>query len=154
RNMIDCRAVRTTDCPACGGNPLSAETTDLSGAHAMSAAPASTAFLASRRRLFGALFSSAGIEDGGLAMRRPGRDGLREKELPQSPDALSFPPEPVRWLTRCTFGYSIPELMGFNTLGANDDARWIAWVNQQLNPANIDDTVCDARVASAGFVTL
>ena len=38
----------------------------------MAAAPASTAFVASRRRLFSALFNSAGIEDveSGLAFQR------------------------------------------------------------------------------------
>ncbi len=120
----------------------------------MPAAPASTAFLASRRRLFGALFSSAGVEHGGLAMRRPGRDGLRAKDLPQSPDALSFPPAAVRWLTRGTFGYSIQDHVDFNALGASDDARWTAWLTRQLNPAAINDGACDARIASAGFVTL
>ena len=120
----------------------------------MPAVPASTAFLASRRRLFGALFSSAGVEHGGLAMRRPGRDGLRTKDLPQSPDALSFPPAAVRWLTRGTFGYSIQDHVEFNALGASDDARWTAWLTRQLNPAAINDGACDARIASAGFVTL
>ncbi len=122
----------------------------------MAAAPASTAFIASRRRLFGALFSSAGVEDvdSGLSLRRPGRDGFRRKDLPQSPDALSFPPAPVRWLTRCTFGYSIQEHVDFNALGGNDAARWTAWVNRQLNPSSINDGTCDARVASAGFVSL
>ena len=120
----------------------------------MPAAPASTAFLASRRRLFGALFSSAGVEHGGLAMRRPGRGGLRAKDLPQTPDALSFPPAAVRWLTRGTFGYSIQDHVDFNALGASDDARWTAWLTRQLNPAAINDGACDARIASAGFVTL
>lgn len=122
----------------------------------MAAAPASTAFVASRRRLFNALFSSAGVEDvdSGLSLRRPGRDGFRNKELPQSPASLSFPPEPVRWLTRCTFGYTYAELVAFNALGGNNNARWTAWVNRQLDPPLIDDSACDARVASAGFVTL
>ncbi|MEO7014857.1 MAG: DUF1800 domain-containing protein [Dokdonella sp.] len=123
----------------------------------MAAASASTAFVASRRRLFSALFSSAGIEDvdSGLSLRRPGRDGFREKDLPQSPDALSFPPAPVRWLTRCTFGYSIQEEVDFNALpGGTDDTRWTSWINRQLNPAGINDSACDARVSGAGFVTL
>ena len=122
----------------------------------MSAAPASAAFLASRRRLFGALFSSAGIEDidSGFAMRRPGRNGFLPKDLPQSPQALSFPPAPVRWLTRCTFGYTTAEQAAFNALGGNDDARWTAWINRQLNPSSINDSACDARIASAGYVTI
>ncbi|HET9031456.1 MAG TPA: DUF1800 domain-containing protein [Dokdonella sp.] len=122
----------------------------------MAAAPASIAFIASRRRLFNALFSSAGVEDidPGLSKRRPGRNGFLPKDLPQSPAALSFPPAPVRWLTRCTFGYTYAELSAFNALGGNDNARWTAWVNRQLDPALINDSTCDARVASAGFVTL
>ncbi len=122
----------------------------------MAAAPASTAFIASRRRLFSALFSSAGIEDldSGLARRRPGRDGLLDKDLPQSPDALSYPPSPARWLTRCTFGYTSAELAAFTALAGNDDARWTAWVNRQLDPVLINDSACESRVASAGFVTL
>ena len=122
----------------------------------MATAPASSAFVASRRRLFTALFSSAGMDDfdPALALRRPGRDGLREKDLPQSPAALSFPPAPVRWLTRCTFGYSLLDHIDFNALGASDDARWSAWVNRQLSPGTIADGACDARIASAGFVTL
>jgi uncharacterized protein (DUF1800 family) len=122
----------------------------------MAAAPASAAFVASRRRLFNALFSSAGVEDidTGLAMRRPGRDGYRKTELPQSPATLSFPPAAVRWLTRCTFGFSSAELAAFNALGGDDNARWTAWVNRQLDPDLINDGTCDARVASAGFVTL
>ncbi len=122
----------------------------------MAAAPASTAFLASRRRLFSALFSSAGIEeiDSSLSKRRPGRNGLLPKDLPQAPAALSFPPASVRWLTRCTFGYTSAELAAFNALGGNDNARWTAWVNRQLDPDLISDSACNSRIASAGYVTL
>ena len=61
----------------------------------------------------------------------------------------------MRWLTRCTFGFTTQELADFNALGANDDARWPAWVNQQLDrPRRSADSACDARIASAGFTTL
>lgn len=122
----------------------------------MAAAPASAAFIASRRRLFNALFSSVGFQtpDSEKAMRRPGRSGLRDKELPQSPAALSFPPQSVRWLTRATMGFTTQDHIDFIALGANDDARWTAWVNQQLNPAAINDSACNTRIASAGFTTL
>ncbi len=120
------------------------------------AAATNAAFIASRRRLFSALFSSVGVDDPdpSLAKRRPGRDGLLDKNLPQSPNALSFPPSPARWLTRCTFGYTSAELAAFNALAGNDDARWTAWVNRQLDPVLINDSACDSRVTSAGFVTL
>lgn len=122
----------------------------------MSAANAQAAFIASRRRLFGGLLASAGLADldPGLARRRPGRSGLQDLELPQSPSALTYPPPAVRWLTRATHGYTQPDLAAFNALGASDDARWAAWVDQQLNPSSIVDSACDTRIAAAGFTTL
>lgn len=113
-------------------------------------------FVASRRRLFTALLASsgAGVTDPSLAMRRPGRDGLRDPDLPTSPATLTFPPAPVRWLTRATHGFTQADLASFQSLGSNDDARWAAWVAQQLDPAAIADGDCDARLASAGFTTL
>jgi uncharacterized protein (DUF1800 family) len=120
------------------------------------AATASAAFAASRRRLFGALAASTGsaFTDPNLSMRRPGRDGLRDDSMPASPDALTFPPPPVRWLSRAMFGYTTPDHLAFNALGADDETRWQAWLTQQLNPATIVDSACDNRVASAGFTTL
>lgn len=120
------------------------------------AAASSASFLASRRRLFGGLFASTGFADAPseLSRRRPGRDGLASRDLPQSPAALTFPPAPVRWLTRATHGFSQADLAAFNTLGSSDDARWAAWIAQQLDPAAIADSDCDARLASAGFSTL
>lgn len=122
----------------------------------MSAATANAAFVSSRRRLFAALLASAGapLTDPELAMRRPGRNGLRDADVPVSPDALTFPPPAVRWLTRGTFGFTAADQTAFLALGANDDARWQAWVTRQLNPASITDTACDQRIASAAFATL
>ncbi len=122
----------------------------------MVAATANTAFIASRRRLFGGLLASAGLgdADAALARRRPGRHGLQKADLPQSPSALTFPPPAARWLTRATHGYTQPEHAAFIALGGTDDARWAAWVAQQLDPASIADSDCDARLASAGYTTL
>lgn len=122
----------------------------------MATAPAQSAFLASRRRLFGGLFASAGLAefDPGLARRRPGRSGLQDPDLPQSPSALTFPPPAVRWLTRATHGYTQDDHAAFLAMGSSDDARWVAWVDQQLDPSSIVDSGCDARLASAGFTTL
>ena len=117
---------------------------------------ADTSFIASRRRLFSSIFASAGLvqTDPALAMRRPGRTGIRDDSAPTSPASSTFPPAAVRWLTRGTFGYSTLDLYAFTALGSTDDARWQAWIAQQLNPAGIDDSACDARVASAAFQTL
>ena len=60
----------------------------------------------------------------------------------------------MRWLTRATMGYTTQAYLDFAALGANDDARWTAWVTQQLNPASINDSGCNTRLASAGFTTL
>ncbi len=127
----------------------------------MNVATASPALARSRRRLLTALFASTGALsskasglDPALARRQPGDTGVREQSLPLSPAALSFPPAAVRWLTRCTFGYTPQELAAFNTLGGSDDVRWQAWVDKQLDPATIDDSDCDTRIANAGYVTL
>lgn len=122
----------------------------------MAAAAPVTAFAASRRRLFSALIASISSAplDPSLSMRRPGRDGLLDPDVPQSPDSLTYPPAAVRWLTRGSFGFTAASLGQFNALGATDDARWQAWLTRQLDPASIDDSACEARIASAGFVTL
>jgi uncharacterized protein (DUF1800 family) len=55
-------------------------------------------------------------------------------------------------LTTCATPASIAE---FNALGANDTARLTAFVDQQLNPASIDDSALDARLSVAnGYTTL
>jgi uncharacterized protein (DUF1800 family) len=121
----------------------------------MASVAASPSFVASRRRLLTSLFASTGFVDPALAMRRPGRAGTRDgTDIPTSPASSTFPPDAMRWLTRATFGFTIPDFLAFNALGATDDARWQAWIAQQLSPATIDDSLCDARIASAGFVTL
>lgn len=120
------------------------------------AATANAPFVASRRRLLAGLFTSAGFAapHGALPLRRHGRSGLQAKDLPQSPDSLTFPPAPVRWLTRATHGYAQADFDAFQALGGSDDARWAAWTARQLDPAAIPDGDCDARLASAGFATL
>lgn len=42
----------------------------------------------------------------------------------------------------------------FLALDANDNARWLAWLNQQLEPDSIADGACDSRIAGAAFMTL
>lgn len=64
------------------------------------------------------------------------------------------PPAAVRWLGKATFGFTQADLAAFNALGGNDDARWTAWINQQLDPAGINDSACAARINNAGFSTL
>ena len=120
----------------------------------MAAAPATT-LATGRRRLLHALFAGtdAATVDAGLSMRRAGRDGLVD-DSPDDIDALTIPPAAFRWLTRATFGFSTPLHAAFIALGANDEARWAAWLAQQLDPSSIIDSGCDNRITSAGFTTL
>jgi uncharacterized protein (DUF1800 family) len=122
----------------------------------MAVATANPSFVAARRRLFTALFASAGITlDPSLARRRPGRTGSTEDLAPPSaPDSLSLPREDIRWLTRATFGFTIGDDAAYLALGTTDDERWAAWLARQLAPATIDDSGCDGIVANAGYVTL
>ena len=122
----------------------------------MAVATANPSFVAARRRLFTALFASAGISlDPSLARRRPGRTGsIEDLPPPSAPDSLTFPREDVRWLTRATFGFTIPDDAAYLGLGSNDDERWAAWIARQLAPATIDDSGCDGIVAGAGYLTL
>jgi uncharacterized protein (DUF1800 family) len=50
---------------------------------------------------------------------------------------------------RMGFGPRPGDVAAFLALGATPDARLQAYVDQQLNPAAIDDSVCDARLAAA-----
>ena len=122
----------------------------------MAVATANPSFVAARRRLFTALFTSAGIAlDPSLARRRPGRTGsIEDLPPPSAPDSLSLPREDIRWLTRATFGFTIPDDAAYLALGSTDDERWAAWIARQLAPATIDDSGCDGIVANAGYQTL
>ena len=65
-----------------------------------------------------------------------------------------LPPLSVIVLNRLAFGPRPGEVAAFQALGATDDARLQAWVDQQLNPQSIDDSWCDAKLAAANLVTL
>jgi uncharacterized protein (DUF1800 family) len=67
---------------------------------------------------------------------------------------LQRAPFAVRALNNMTFGATAASIAEFNALGANDDARLTAFVDQQLNPAGIDDSAFDTRLANAGYNTL
>lgn len=67
---------------------------------------------------------------------------------------LARPPFAVRMLNNLSYGATPESVAEFNALGANDTARMTAYVDRQLNPAAIDDSALDARLASAGFTTL
>ncbi|GMV32098.1 MAG: hypothetical protein AMXMBFR59_42230 [Rhodanobacteraceae bacterium] len=105
----------------------------------------------SRRQLIQSLAGAIGLIEP-AAMRRPGKAPVQSKATAQP--TLAVPPPLVRWLQKATFGFNFFEYVDLINLGATDDARWTSWVTTQLAPATINDSACDARLASAGFTTL
>lgn len=57
-------------------------------------------------------------------------------------------------MDRMTFGARPEDINVFNALGANDDARLLAFLNQQLNWSSIDDSAFDAKMGPLGYTTL
>jgi len=66
----------------------------------------------------------------------------------------SLPSLAVIALNRMGFGPRPGDIEAFNALGSTDQERLTAYVEQQLNPATIDDGACDAIIASHNFETL
>jgi len=85
------------------------------------------------------------------AMRSPETKSLRAKAPAGDP---AVPSAAVIALTRMGFGPRPGDVAAFNALGASDPQRLEAYVDQQLDPASIDDSVAEARIAQAGFTTL
>lgn len=57
-------------------------------------------------------------------------------------------------MDRMTFGARPEDIQAFNSLGASDDARLLAFLNQQLNWSSIDDSAFDAKMAPLNYTTL
>ncbi len=57
-------------------------------------------------------------------------------------------------LNRIAFGPRPGDLEAFDALGATDDARLQAYVEQQLHPETLDDSEFESRLAAGGFTTL
>jgi len=53
-----------------------------------------------------------------------------------------------------TFGARPTDIIQFNSGAGSDDARLIAFLNQQLDWSSIDDSTFDARIAPLGYLTL
>ena len=75
---------------------------------------------------------------------------------PALPKAMPAPPSAaVIALNRLAYGPRPGDVAAFNALpGADDAARLETWVDQQLDPSSINDSVCDGKLAAAGFTTL
>lgn len=57
-------------------------------------------------------------------------------------------------LNRLGFGPRPGDIEAFNALGDNDTDRLHAWVDQQLDPENIDNTQLDRQVAFTGYESI
>ncbi|MEM7536136.1 MAG: DUF1800 domain-containing protein [Chloroflexota bacterium] len=57
-------------------------------------------------------------------------------------------------LNRLGFGPRPGDLDAFRALGATDEERLTAYIDQQLNPEGIDDSECDAKLAELGLATM
>ena len=107
----------------------------------------------SRRDLFGMrppADPSFARKAAGPSMRDPNRrtSGATRGVAP------TLPPLSVIALNRIAFGPRPGDLAAFQALGGNDDARLTAFVDQQLDPASIDDSELDAALVAGGFTTL
>lgn len=83
------------------------------------------------------------------AMRSP-----RNPVFAAAAGAPSLPPLPVIVFNRMAFGPRPEDWQAFQALGNTPESRLEAYVEQQLAPETIDDSECEARLASYGFTTL
>lgn len=88
------------------------------------------------------------------AMRRP--SGPTSVSPASLSSAAAFPPPALRIiaLNRMAFGPRAVDLSDFRELGSTDEERLQAYVNQQVDPAGIDDSQCDAILAAQNYTTL
>lgn len=87
----------------------------------------------------------------------PAMRTIRPRPQPRDSAAAGKPPLPstaVIALNRMGFGPRPGDIDAFNALGSTDNDRLTAYVEQQLNPASIDDSACDAIIAGYNFETL
>ena len=83
------------------------------------------------------------------AMRSP-----QHAQLGTAAGTPALPNIAVIALSRMAFGANPNDWQAFRKLGSTDDERFTAYVDQQLNPASIDDSACDKQIAEWGFTTI
>jgi uncharacterized protein (DUF1800 family) len=66
----------------------------------------------------------------------------------------ALPPLAVIALNRMGFGPRPGDIESFHALSSTEEAAFEAYVEQQLNPAAIDDSICDAEIASGQYKSL
>ncbi len=101
--------------------------------------------------------SAAGPEPGAPhPMRSPSPSAKSRLHSPPAPPVSEpgLPPLGVIALTRAGFGLRPGALAAFEALGATDEARLEAYVEQQLHPETLDDSDVESRLVAAGLNTL
>jgi hypothetical protein len=83
-----------------------------------------------------------------------GRRGALQAPVHAAAGVPAAPGPEVVALSRMGFGPRPGDLAALTALGATTDERLITYVDQQLNPAAIDDSDCDARIAALNMTTL
>lgn len=83
------------------------------------------------------------------AMRTPERTA--QTASVDAPDAVSLQ---VLAANRLGFGPRNGDWSEYNALGDTPESRFTAYVEQQLNPSAITDTLCNSMLAAENFVTL
>lgn len=85
---------------------------------------------------------------------------LHSAEMPTTlpPDApltrrMAPPPIPIIALNRMAYGITEADLAHFNSLGNTDEERLATYVEEQLDPASIDDSDYETRLANTNWVT-
>ncbi len=90
----------------------------------------------------------------GVPTMRPSRPAAPSADPPAPRPPAITPPVAVIALNRLGFGQAPGDIAAFNALAATDAQRLQIWVDQQLQPGAIDDSVADARIAASGYTTL
>ncbi|MEM1205448.1 MAG: DUF1800 domain-containing protein [Acidobacteriota bacterium] len=111
-----------------------------------------------RQRLGTAAAVPDGLPKTGLeqtpSLRRPDKQAPAGQGAKAPRAAPSPPSAAVTTLRRAAFGPTPGAIADFNALAGNDADRLQTWVDQQLDPASIDDSALDARMAQSAFSTL
>ncbi len=136
------------------------------GAVAMPASRES-ASTAIRNRTRRNLFISAGIATAAATLStfspsspakaqepQPRPPSMQQLRLSSNTGLPAIPTLPVIVLNRMAYGPRPDDIAAFNALASSEEARLTAYVDQQLNPASIDDSACDAIINTQGFTTL
>jgi len=79
---------------------------------------------------------------------------MRQTRAIGNADLPAAPSLPIIALNRMAYGPRPGDIAAFNALADSPEERLARYVEQQLDPASIDDSACDAIINAQGFTTL